>query len=633
MSEKEKAAQWRDKITKKLETHKELQLKELPELIKLVKAWEVAINASADAAARVGEVWTRMADTVGRDSDWGAGFANVAQYHKKMVALEEGWARTLEEKFVMPVSITLANETKQTLAKENDVKKALKKYEGVLKVKGTWARKESKRGESMVSAMNELNETVKEVEEKREKIWNDVQWHCAQSYFILLQALTLTIKEKGDFYEKGVANSTQLKPALEAAQKVQPDKALQVKPEDVAVLYSDVDEPSKEKKSTRKTSTMSKRTGSAFITAAAGSSLDLPSVASPVAPSGGISRSGEHSVRATWAPQSAARLEEALNAMSRGPTGAPDSARGQQALPPSSLGVARPAGGVRVRAKWAFTAEREGELSMSVGDILPIIDQTNQNWWMAELNGKRGVVPANYVEVLPEEPALPDEPPAPTPLPSITLPPMMSPRDNTFDADGLPQFPPTSPHGLPQFPPTSPHGLPQFPPTSPHGLPGMLPAPGSNSGRLAAVPSGITPRKHSAGQQGLPLPTSISPRLPGGPGGRPVSTMGIPQAHLGGGFGGHQLPPAIISPRLPTLPPPEPEPALPSLPPMMTPPASGSHTPVATSASFEPVPAPIAIPPPPAHEPPKKDEEWQQFFTDDGHPYFYNAATGESRWA
>jgi hypothetical protein len=116
-------------------------------------------------------------------------------------------------------------------------------------------------------AMNELNETVKEVEEKREKIWNDVQWHCAQSYFILLQALTMSIKEKGEFYEKGVVNSTQLKPALEAAQKVQvrddttshvavlmmmlmfsfprlqPDKALQVKAEDLAVLYSDADEP------------------------------------------------------------------------------------------------------------------------------------------------------------------------------------------------------------------------------------------------------------------------------------------------------------------------------------------------------------------------------------------------------
>jgi hypothetical protein len=38
-------------------------------------------------------------------------------------------------------------------AKENDVKKALKKYEGVLKVKGSWARKESKKGESMVSVL------------------------------------------------------------------------------------------------------------------------------------------------------------------------------------------------------------------------------------------------------------------------------------------------------------------------------------------------------------------------------------------------------------------------------------------------------------------------------------------------
>jgi hypothetical protein len=60
-------------------------------------------------------------------------------------------ARTLEEKFVMPVALTITNETKQIVTKENDVKKALKKYEGVLKVKGTWARKESKKGESMVA--------------------------------------------------------------------------------------------------------------------------------------------------------------------------------------------------------------------------------------------------------------------------------------------------------------------------------------------------------------------------------------------------------------------------------------------------------------------------------------------------
>jgi hypothetical protein len=75
----------------------------------------------------------------------------------------------------------------------------------------------------------------------------------------------------------------------------------------------------KEKKSQRKTSTLSKRTGSVYASA---SSCDVSSIASPVVPvssnTGAFARSGEHSVRATWAPQSAARLEEALNAMSRG---------------------------------------------------------------------------------------------------------------------------------------------------------------------------------------------------------------------------------------------------------------------------------------------------------------------------
>jgi hypothetical protein len=178
----------------------------------------------------------------------------------------------------------------------------------------------------------------------------------------------------------------------------------------------------KEKKA-RKAGTLSKRTGSVYAArGGAESSADIPAVAAPAAPPAAFTRSGENSVRSTWGPQSAARLEEALYAMARSGTtptaGAPDSARG----PPSGAGSvnppnsgpnagASPRGGKKVRAKWSFAAEREGELSMGVGDTLSIIDQTNQNWWMAELNGKRGVIPANYVELLPEEPALPGTPP------------------------------------------------------------------------------------------------------------------------------------------------------------------------------------------------------------------------------
>jgi predicted flavoprotein YhiN len=36
-----------DPLSIDAQTHKELQMKELPELIKLIKAWEVAINGTA----------------------------------------------------------------------------------------------------------------------------------------------------------------------------------------------------------------------------------------------------------------------------------------------------------------------------------------------------------------------------------------------------------------------------------------------------------------------------------------------------------------------------------------------------------------------------------------------------------
>lgn len=79
--------------------------------------------------------------------------------------------------------------------------------------------------------------------------------------------------------------------------------------------------PAAKEKKARK-ATLGKRSGSVYATAAAASSMntsstDIPAVAVS-APPAAFTRSGENSVRATWGPQSAARLEEALYALSRG---------------------------------------------------------------------------------------------------------------------------------------------------------------------------------------------------------------------------------------------------------------------------------------------------------------------------
>ncbi|KAL4228957.1 class I-like SAM-binding methyltransferase superfamily [Mactra antiquata] len=44
-----------------------------------------------------------------------------------------------------------------------------------------------------------------------------------------------------------------------------------------------------------------------------------------------------------------------------------------------------------------FTGEGEEQLSFSKGDHIKILQKTTESWWWAEINGKHGYVPANYV--------------------------------------------------------------------------------------------------------------------------------------------------------------------------------------------------------------------------------------------
>ncbi|KAI3643428.1 hypothetical protein MP228_012983 [Amoeboaphelidium protococcarum] len=55
-----------------------------------------------------------------------------------------------------------------------------------------------------------------------------------------------------------------------------------------------------------------------------------------------------------------------------------------------------------VRANYSFTAENKNELSLNKGDVVTVIQEVDEGWWIGDLNGKKGLFPANYVEVIPK---------------------------------------------------------------------------------------------------------------------------------------------------------------------------------------------------------------------------------------
>lgn len=49
---------------------------------------------------------------------------------------------------------------------------------------------------------------------------------------------------------------------------------------------------------------------------------------------------------------------------------------------------------------WDFAASEEGEVSVTAGDSVTILDDTEEEWWLVRraVNGAQGVVPSSYVE-------------------------------------------------------------------------------------------------------------------------------------------------------------------------------------------------------------------------------------------
>ena len=52
---------------------------------------------------------------------------------------------------------------------------------------------------------------------------------------------------------------------------------------------------------------------------------------------------------------------------------------------------------------FSYVGENEDELSLDVDEIVTIIKEIDEGWWEGELNGKRGLLPSNFVTMIEEE--------------------------------------------------------------------------------------------------------------------------------------------------------------------------------------------------------------------------------------
>jgi len=59
----------------------------------------------------------------------------------------------------------------------------------------------------------------------------------------------------------------------------------------------------------------------------------------------------------------------------------------------------------KARALWGYNQDgrESNDLTMSPGDIIDIVEETNADWWTGRNKGRQGLFPSNYIEKLPQD--------------------------------------------------------------------------------------------------------------------------------------------------------------------------------------------------------------------------------------
>lgn len=53
---------------------------------------------------------------------------------------------------------------------------------------------------------------------------------------------------------------------------------------------------------------------------------------------------------------------------------------------------------MQVRVLYSFHAEETDELGFNAGDIIKVLECSDQAWWKGQLRGKTGLFPSNYTK-------------------------------------------------------------------------------------------------------------------------------------------------------------------------------------------------------------------------------------------
>lgn len=59
-----------------------------------------------------------------------------------------------------------------------------------------------------------------------------------------------------------------------------------------------------------------------------------------------------------------------------------------------------------MKASYSFYAENPDELTINPGDVIRVLDEIDDGWWVGECDGRRGIFPVNYCAPFESDPAL-----------------------------------------------------------------------------------------------------------------------------------------------------------------------------------------------------------------------------------